>query len=57
LKADSDRLEIKSLLFAVFVFVVFHNVLESDWLESDGAAWVSFLLVLAMLKRIRGAAL
>lgn len=56
LKADSDRLEIKSLLFAVFVFVVFHNVLESDWLESDGAAWVSFLLVLAMLKNMRGTA-
>lgn len=55
LKAEGDRLQIKSLLFAIFVFVVFHNVLESDWLESDGAAWVSFLLVLAMLKNIRGA--
>jgi hypothetical protein len=54
LKADGDRLAVKSLLFAIFVFVVFHNVLESDWLEGDGAAWVSFLLAMAMLKNIRG---
>jgi O-antigen ligase len=55
LKAGGDRLGIRSLLFAIFVFVAFHNVLESDWLESDGVAWVSFLLVLAMLKTLRGA--
>jgi O-antigen ligase len=55
LKADADRFALKSLLFAIFVFVVFHNVLESDWLEGDGAAWVSFLLVLAMLKNFREA--
>src|SRR6185437_7277586 len=55
LKADEDRLALKSLPFAIFVFVVFHNVLESDWLEGDGAAWVLFLLVLAMLKNFREA--
>jgi hypothetical protein len=32
-------------------------VLESDWLEGDGAAWVSFLLAMAMLKNIRGDAI
>jgi O-antigen ligase len=57
LKADDDRVALKSLLFAIFVFVVFHNVLESDWLEGDGAAWVSFLLAMAMLKNIRGDAI
>ncbi len=55
LEAGGDRLGVRSLLFAIFVFVAFHNVLESDWLESDGVAWVSFLLVLAMLKTLRGA--
>lgn len=54
LKADDDRLALKSLLFAIFVFVVFHNLLESDWLEGDGAAWVSVLLAMAMLKNSRG---
>jgi len=52
LAADADDLNLKGLLFAVFVFVVFHNILESDYLESDAAAWVAFLLMLAMLKNI-----
>ncbi|HEY4124799.1 MAG TPA: O-antigen ligase family protein [Rhizomicrobium sp.] len=52
LKADATELALKSLLFAIFVFVVFHNVLESDYLESDGPAWVAFLIALAMVRKI-----
>jgi O-antigen ligase len=36
-------------LFAIFVFIVFHNFVESDFLEGDGPAWVAFLLILACL--------
>ncbi len=43
--------EIRSLLFAIFVFIVLHNVVESDFLEGDSAAWVAFLLALAMLRQ------
>jgi len=35
--------------FAIFVFIVLHNLLESDFLEGDGPAWVAFLLALATL--------
>lgn len=38
------------LLFAIFVFMVLHNFVESDFLEGDGAAWVSFLLMLGALR-------
>jgi hypothetical protein len=44
---DRDR---KTLLFTIFLFVVLHNFLESDFLEGDGPTWVSFLLMLAMLR-------
>jgi O-antigen ligase len=37
-------------VFAVFAFMVFHNALESDFLEGDSPAWVAFLLMLAVLK-------
>jgi exopolysaccharide production protein ExoQ len=43
----------KSVLFALFVFLVLHNLMETDFLESDGVAWVANLLVLAMLGRLR----
>jgi|tagenome__1003787_1003787.scaffolds.fasta_scaffold20956385_3 exopolysaccharide production protein ExoQ len=36
-------------LFAIFVFELFHNFSESDFLEGDGPAWVTFLLMLACL--------
>jgi O-antigen ligase len=50
-----DRL-LKSLLFSFFVFFLFHNLTESDFLESDGASWVVFLMMLASLRtyRLRG---
>ena len=40
----------KALLFALFVFVLLHNFLETDFLESDNSGWFAFLVVLASLK-------
>jgi O-antigen ligase len=40
-------------LFAVFVFILLHNFVESDFLEGDGPAWVAFLLMLACLHAVR----
>ena len=36
-------------LFAMFVFIALHNLVESDYLEDGGPAWVAFVLVLAAL--------
>jgi exopolysaccharide production protein ExoQ len=36
-------------LFALFVFVVLHNFVESDFLEGDSPVWVGFLLMLGCL--------
>lgn len=47
---DEAHLAFKSLLFAIFVFILFHNLLESDFLEGDGVQWVAFLLMFAMLR-------
>ena len=44
-------LEFKAPLFSVFVFMVFHNALESDFLEGESPAWVAFVLMLAMLRK------
>lgn len=48
-RIDSERLPLKAMLFALYVFLVLHNVMESDFLEGDGSTWVTFLLMLAML--------
>ena len=53
LHEDGSQVEFKTLLFAIFVFVVLHNALESDFLEGDSAVWLAFLLMLAMLKSLR----
>jgi O-antigen ligase len=45
-----DQLRFFAPLFAVFVFIVLHNFVESDYLEGDGPAWVAFVLVLACLR-------
>ena len=37
-------------LFSIFVFMIFHNFVESDYLEGDGPAWVVFVIVLASLR-------
>ena len=47
-----DRL-LKAFLFSLFVFFAFHNLTESDFLESDGASWVVFLMMLAALRDYR----
>ena len=40
---------VKPMLFALFVFAIFHNFMESDFLEGDGTVWASLLLVIAAL--------
>jgi exopolysaccharide production protein ExoQ len=47
---DPARAGFKALLFALFVFVLLHNFLETDFLESDNSGWFAFLVVLASLK-------
>ncbi|MBI3677565.1 MAG: O-antigen ligase family protein [Proteobacteria bacterium] len=47
---DPQSSQLRALLFALFVFAVFHNLLESDFLEGDGVVWVSFLMMLALLR-------
>lgn len=49
---DDAHLPLKSMLFAIFVFILFHNLLESDFLEGDGVQWVAFLLMFAMLRAV-----
>ncbi|HSZ74526.1 MAG TPA: O-antigen ligase [Rhizomicrobium sp.] len=49
-QADRAQLQLYAFLFAIFVFVIFHNVLESDFLEGDGPVWVVFVLMLALLR-------
>ena len=52
-REDVD-LNLKALLFAIFVFIVMHNMMESDFLENDSPVWVTFLMMLAMLGRLKG---
>jgi O-antigen ligase len=47
---DVGSIDSRSVLLAIFVFMVLHNFLESDFLEGDDPAWVVFLLMLAMLR-------
>jgi O-antigen ligase len=54
-RGNPAQIELMSLLFAIFVFMVLHNFLESDFLEGDGPAWVAFVLMLAMLRLSRRA--
>jgi O-antigen ligase len=46
---DPAQAGMKAVLAAIFVFMVLHNFLESDFLEGDDPAWVAFLLMLGML--------
>ena len=48
-----EALAQKTVLFAVFVFLVLHNLMETDFLEGDGVAWVAYLLMLAMLGNLK----
>lgn len=47
---EPARTGFKALLFAIFVFVLLHNFLETDFLESDNSLWFAFLVMLASLK-------
>lgn len=47
------RLGVVSLLFAIFVFMIPHEALESDFLEGDSPAWVAFLIALSALRGLR----
>jgi exopolysaccharide production protein ExoQ len=47
---EPARTGFKALLFALFVFVLAHNFLETDFLESDNTAWFAFLVMLASLE-------
>jgi O-antigen ligase len=47
---DYQRPGFKALLFALFVFFVLHNFMESDFHESDDGMWFSLLLVIAALR-------
>ena len=40
----------KGLLFALFVFVILHNFMESDFLENDNGVWLTLLIVIASLR-------
>ncbi len=51
-RSGGEELALKSLFFAIFAFMLLHNILESDFLEGDGPAWVVFLLMLAMMRRL-----
>lgn len=52
-RRDPANLALKALLFGFFIFWVLHNFLEAEYLASDDLGWVSFLLVLAMLRSMR----
>jgi len=54
-RREEVDLNLKALLFAIFVFIVMHNMMESDFLENDSPVWVTFMMMLAMLGRLRGA--
>ena len=47
---EPARTGFKALLFALFIFVLAHNFLETDFLESDNTAWFAFLVMLASLR-------
>jgi exopolysaccharide production protein ExoQ len=51
LRARREQMPLFTMLFAIFVFMILHNFLESDFLEGDGPDWVAFVLMLAMLRQ------
>jgi O-antigen ligase len=47
---DYRHQDFKGLLFALFVFFVLHNFMESDFLERESGVWFSALMVIAALR-------
>lgn len=41
----------KAGYFAIFIFVVFHNFTEADFLAPDGVLWLVFMMVIAALRQ------
>jgi exopolysaccharide production protein ExoQ len=52
-RAGNAQLDLYAFLFAIFGFVLLHNILESDFLEGDGPVWLVFVLMIAMLRTPR----
>jgi exopolysaccharide production protein ExoQ len=46
---DWEQNGFRAMLFAMFVFLILHNFMESDFLEGDGVTWAALLLVIAAL--------
>jgi exopolysaccharide production protein ExoQ len=44
---------LKTVLFALFAFLLLHNLMETDFLEGDGVTWVAYLLMMAMLYKMK----
>lgn len=55
-RRDAIPVPFKAFLFALFVFMVFHNLMESDFLQADGPTWVAFLFTIAWLRQARAVA-
>jgi O-antigen ligase len=49
-RLDPTRAGFRALLFTIFIFVLAHNFMETDFLESDSSAWFAFLVMLASLR-------
>lgn len=49
-REDGPDEVVKSMLFAIFVFMALHDFLETDFLEGDAPAWVAFLIMIAALR-------
>jgi len=50
-RRDAIPVPFKAFLFSLFFFIALHNFMESDFLQSDGETWVTFLIMLAMLRQ------
>ena len=48
-RLDWEESGFKPMLFALFVFALLHNFMESDFLEGDGPTWSALILVIAAL--------
>ena len=49
-RAASRQTLFTTLVFTIFIFVVLHNAMESDFFEGDAPQWIAFLMNIAMLR-------
>lgn len=49
---DREKDSFRAMLFALFVFLILHNFMESDFLEGDSVSWVALLLVIGALNTL-----